>query len=175
MRSGAEVCFRLDSKVAKVATLDSRGNFCHFELRTSVHRVDLVKRSQLFSPAEVEEFFPFNFATLSSVDLRASCRSRQELSNEYLYFFQILASIQPRTGLSKFAKKIAKSYKNVRKNIHVGSHKARELAEALSTWPRRSCSRRSPRPAAWLTTRFLSTMRQRVRVRAASRASKNPR
>ena len=40
------------------------------------------------------------------VKMCKSCRSRQELSNEY--YLKILASVQPRTGLSKFAKKEAK-------------------------------------------------------------------
>ena len=58
----------------------------------------------------------------------AFCRSRQELSNEcflfitavYLLFsvhLQTSASIQPRAGLSKFAKRLANDQKKVRTNI----------------------------------------------------------
>ena len=44
---------------------------------------------------------------LNGAKVCESCRSRQELSNEYLVFtiyLQKTASIQPRTGLSEFAK-----------------------------------------------------------------------
>ena len=56
-------------------------------------------------------FIVFRLESLDSKGAKAckSCRSRQELSYEYLLlvvsiYLQNLASIQPRTGLSKFAK-----------------------------------------------------------------------
>ena len=56
----------------------------------------------------------------SGAKVRKSCRSRQELSNQIAIqtniYLQILASIQPRTSLSKFANNLPRVRLKVRRN-----------------------------------------------------------
>ena len=85
---------------------------------------------------------------LSGAKACKSCRSRQELSNEYFNFtiyLQNSASIQPRTGLSKFAK----NYPKVR--ITVGE----KIIGRRSRRPRRRRARLlSPRPPRRMPSRW---------------------
>ena len=65
----------------------------------------------LFGVVLARFFFPqFSIVDSKTVQRSALCRSRRELSHEYWYVFsiclQILASIQPRTNLVKFARSV---------------------------------------------------------------------
>ena len=160
-----------------------------------------------------EAFFMVFLLDSKGAKVCKSCRSRQELSNViatvfvqififqslsmslFLNFFsneiaiqtsiylQNLASIQPRTGLSKFAKKYPKVRKKVRKNIGRstsacpsasrprGRGKRRRLSKrrlerpkrSLSSTPSRRCTSRVTwrRCRDWTRTKMMTYRRRR--------------